>query len=136
MDSKRPRTVSPLGNLFAAVRKAHTMLSLPDDWDDAGSPSIRPETLRRAVFFLLLNSAIVLWRYAAVVPTPRITPGPDGSVDLHWRTRRRELLINVPRESQEPFSYYGDDFGSDKRKGSIPADSLAPDLFAWLTIAD
>jgi hypothetical protein len=38
-----------------------------------------------------------------------ILPGPYGSIDLHWRTPKRELLINVPDDAEGPASYYGDD---------------------------
>jgi hypothetical protein len=43
------------------------------------------------------------------VEAPKILPGPHGSIDLHWKMPKRELLINIPANPEEPGSYYGDD---------------------------
>jgi hypothetical protein len=134
--ASKPRTINQFSELIGALVKAKSMLNLPDDWDDAGSPSIRPETLKRVSVFLVLNAALIWVRFTAMIPTPRITPGPEGSIDLHWRTQRRELLISIPQDLQEPCPYYGDDYGADKRKGTIPANAIDMELFAWLTIMD
>jgi hypothetical protein len=133
---RKSRTIAPLANLIKAVNKAQSILTLPDDWDDAGSPAIRPETLRRAVLFLLLHAAVLWGRYSVIIPTPRISAGPDGSIDLHWRTRRRELLVSIPQDLKGPAPYYGDNFGTERRKGTIPANALDLELFAWLAIVD
>ena len=84
-------------------------MQLQDDWDEEGSPGYSESTWNRAVKFLLEN-AVHLWpRYRVWVEAPRILPGPYGSIDLYWRTPKRELLINIPANAEEPASYYGDD---------------------------
>jgi hypothetical protein len=133
---RKPRTIDPLANLIMVAHKAKGMLELPDNWDDAGSPAIRRDTFLRALLLLLLHAALILMRHSVVIPTPRISPGPDGSIDLHWKTRRRELLISIPQDLREPAAYYGDNFGSDKKKGAIQPNVLDLELFAWLAIVE
>lgn len=130
---RRERTVSPLSNLIQSLREAQSILKLPNNWDDAGSPAISRETFRRAAWMLLLHAIRIWFQYATSIPVPRILAGPDGSIDLHWKTRRRELLISIPSDPNEPAPYYGDNFASDKRKGEIPLDALDLELFVWLT---
>ena len=132
----KSRTVSQFTSLINALQNAKAMLELPDDWDDAGSPAIEAPTLRRAAVLLILHAAMVWAHFSVVVPTPRILPGPEGSVDLHWKTNRRELLINIPSYPQVPSPYYGDDLGSDRRKGVIEPGAVNLELFAWLTAID
>jgi hypothetical protein len=133
---RKSRNVSQFSGLLQALNSAKSMLELPDDWDDAGSPAIQEQTLRRAGVLLILHAALIWARFSVVMPTPRILPGPEGSVDLHWKTRRRELLINVPRDPQVPVPYYGDDLGSDRKKGMLHPNAINLELFAWLTAID
>lgn len=132
----KSRSVSQFSGLLKALQTAHSMLELPDDWDDAGSPAIQEQTFRRAGVLLILHAAIIWARFAVVMPTPRILPGPEGSIDLHWKTKRRELLINVPSDPQAPAPYYGDDLGADRRKGALDPNAINVELFAWLTAID
>ncbi|MFL6199729.1 MAG: hypothetical protein ACJ76J_11160 [Thermoanaerobaculia bacterium] len=134
--AQRPKRISPLAGLLQTVMKSKSILDLPPDWDDAGSPQIQRETWTRAVVFLLFHAAILWTRSEAMMPNPRILAGPDGSVDLHWKTRRRELLINVPSDPAQTLAYYGDDYESERRKGALEPGEINPDLFTWLTIID
>jgi hypothetical protein len=94
-----------LSEIADAIEKSRYILDLPDDWDDEGSPGYAPETWERAARFVL-NNAVDLWRAEQVrVPAPAIHNGPAGSIDIHWKTRGAELLINVPPE--RPATYYG-----------------------------
>jgi hypothetical protein len=68
---------------------------------------------------------------------PEIMPGPNGSMDLHWKTDARELLINVPPRSEETISYYGDDRAEDTenaiRGKNIESSPNTEWIFLWLT---
>jgi hypothetical protein len=62
----------------------------------------------------------IAWAYehGLVLDIPDIGPGPDdGSIDVHWCTKKYELLVNVKRSEQAAF--YGDDYGERKIKGSF-----------------
>jgi hypothetical protein len=111
-------------------------LELKDDWDDAGSVGYSGSTWNRAQVFLMRN-ALKLWRsHQTCFAAPKIMPGPEGSFDLHWKTKDRELLINVPAHAEDSISYYGDD----NREGTVNAvrgkdleSSKDPEwIFLWL----
>lgn len=38
---------------------------------------------------------------------PTIYNGPEGSIDILWETADHRLLINVPKDTGKPASYYG-----------------------------
>jgi hypothetical protein len=118
-------------SLHSAVDAASRILAWTDDWDGEGSPGYQAATLERART-LLIAGASHLWDVRhSTLPVPRVTPGPDGSIDLHWRVEGRELLLNIPAEEGETISFYGDDART-KVKGEIDRESDANWLFAWL----
>ena len=109
------------------------MLDLPDDWDGEGSPRYEEATWRRAVEFLLGNALRIWEEQGVVVPTPKVRKGPQGSVDLHWRTPTRELLINVPADPDAQADYYGDDGTSGHRiKGTLDLAREGHQPLLWL----
>ncbi|HEX9944467.1 MAG TPA: hypothetical protein VGG03_20850 [Thermoanaerobaculia bacterium] len=136
MPLKKRRSVVIPSDLERVIEESKSILDLPDDWDEEGSPAVTEETWNRAVGLLRTQTDLVLARFGLALPVPRILPGPDGSVDLHWKTGKRELLLNVPADPSEAVSYYGDDFGSDRRRGTINPGALDADLFLWLAVTD
>jgi hypothetical protein len=128
--------VSPLADLFEAVDASRRILDLPADWDDEGSPVFQESTWQKAADFLR-RQALALWdRRGLSLPVPQILPGPESSIDIHWQSSRRELLLNVPSDNAAPITFYGDDYAQDKKKGQIENGALDLDLFAWLTVPD
>jgi hypothetical protein len=98
-----------MSSLRLVIEASRNILELTEDWDDEKSPGYSESTWNRAVKFLSKN-ALYLWRrHKIYLEAPRILPGPDGSIDLHWRMPKRELLVNIPANAEEPASYYGDD---------------------------
>lgn len=119
----------PLQPLAEEIVHSRRILEWPDDFDDEGSPGYDEAVWLRAVEFVVAN-AVRLWEdRQMVLPVPSIAPGPYGSIDLHWRPPRRELLLNIPVEAQEPVEFFGHDgaFGH-QIKGSL---ALADDI-SWL----
>lgn len=135
-ERRRRSIVSPLAELSEAITASRRILEFPDDWDDAGSPAFKESTWRRAAGVLRQNAELLWSSHGLLLPTPQILPGPVGSIDIHWRSDRRELLINIPENSAAPATYYGDDFGNDKRRGDLSTGGINLDLFAWLIAAD
>jgi hypothetical protein len=69
------------------------------------------------------------------LPAPAILPGPNGSIDLHWKTPRFELLVNVPREEANPATFYGDDYGSLCIRGNLnTTEEFVGFLGFWLLV--
>jgi hypothetical protein len=126
----------PLTDLLREIERSQEMLSWGDDWDDEGSPHFEEATWKRATGFLERHARL-LFKRGAVLPTPRILPGPNGSIDLHWETNGRELLINVS-PGNTLAGFYGEAAGKTSIKGKVDLDSsdLGLGLFTWLTATD
>ena len=101
---------SPLDNGWHAVRgKAEALASLEADWDDAGAPPIRPDTLRAASRLLSLLEP-------GIVAPDDVYALSDGHILVEWRqgktprvqveigeTGRAELMV-VPPEGPSRFT--------------------------------
>lgn len=122
-------------SLLPAIEKSRLMLTLSEDWDDEGSPAYEEQTWQRAVDFML-GTAIEFWRESGIIPeAPRIRKGPLESIDLHWLTPKRELLINVPATANASFDFYGDDrHGGHQVKGELDPNDSNHWLMHWLTV--
>ena len=97
-----------MDTLSSAIQESRSLLDLPDDWDDEGSPGYAEATWMRAVDFLLHNAERLWQDQGVTVSAPEILPGPNGSIDLHWRVNNHELLLNIPANLDELADYYGD----------------------------
>ena len=132
-----PRKVasSPLSDLLSEIDRSREILSWEEDWDDEGSPRFQEATWEKATEFLERHARLLLKKYGLLMPTPRILPGPGGSIDLHWETERRELLINV-RPDSNLAGFYGEATGTNSLKGKADLDASDLGLFTWLTATD
>lgn len=120
--------------IAAAIEASRAMLDLPDDWDGEGSPAYDEATWQRAVHFLVRHVLSFWEEYGTVPEAPKVRKGPQGSIDLHWRTANRELLINIPVAISEPIDFYGDDReGGHQVKGTLDPAETNLWLLRWLT---
>ncbi len=120
--------------LKAEIEQARRILELEDDWDGEGSPGYSEETFNRAVAFLT-TYVEGLWESCGMpLPIPRIGPGPDGSIDLHWKQPSWELLVNIPTDPNEAASYSGEDDEGHQSRGFLGTEKFNS-RFArtWLT---
>ena len=62
---------------------------------------------------------------------PQINPGPDGSIDLFWDQPTLELLVNIPANSTQEASFYGEDRRS-HIKGSFDTSERGIGVVFWL----
>ena len=122
-----------LSRLADEVEASRALLELRDDWDGEGSPGYERATWIRATRFLCVN-ADRIWQHSGdIVPAPDISPGSRGSIDLHWRTSDRELLINFPAHEDLPVRFYGDDGAKGSSiEGEFDADDSNSWLLMWL----
>jgi len=123
----------PLHRIEMAIRGSRSILDLASDWDDAGASTCSESTWKRATTFLRDHANWAYRHQGVIIPPPAILPGPDGSIDLHWRTTTYELLVNVPGTTGRPASFYGDDYRSLSIKGTINPELPNRGLIAWLT---
>ncbi len=108
------------------------ILSLKENWDGEGAKSYKKETWERATEFIKKLS-FFLWRQSQkLIAAPNILPGPDGSIDVHWKTAKFDLLINVPEDPTEPATFSSDDYGQNMIKGSFDLKKINQALISWL----
>ncbi len=113
------------------ARASKAILGLEDNWNGEGSSACSKVTLDRAINFLKVHVNALIEESGKII-VPRILPGPEGSIDLHWRTSKLELLVNVPPDDG-PVSFYGDDFSDGNSiKGTFNLKSVSKHLVRWL----
>jgi len=114
------------------IERAESMLDLEADFDGEGSPAYTEDTFDLAAEFLRLHSRYFWEHCEKYSPVPKITPGPNGSIDLHWKLESRELLVNIPADVHEPAVYYGDNYGVEKIRGSVDPKKISYVIATWL----
>ena len=114
------------------IEQARALLILKDDWDEEGGLAYSTKALERAISFLTVHSAKGYALRLSYPPVPKIGPGPDGSVDLHWKRKTWELLVNIPANDSEMAVFYGDDYGAAKIKGSFNPKTVNLGIINWL----
>jgi len=121
-----------LSELEACVLNSRSLLELEDDWDGEGSPGYTEDHWKRVVRFLSDNANWLFFRLNERLKSPEILPGPNGSLDVHWKYSDVELLLSVPRDLSLPATFYGDNFNRDTIKGSIDFSRETSWLMLWL----
>ena len=120
-----------LTQLSVAIEASRSILSLVDE--DC-NPLASQTAWNRAVEFLNLYFGRSWDHYRAKLLVPSISPGPAGSIDLHWDHPGAEMLINIPADSEEPVTFYGDDKKGTSIRGSVPVvESYSVSVMLWLT---
>ena len=119
-------------SIAEAIASSRGILDLNDVWDEQGSPAYEEGTWQRACDFLVRQANFARETLGRDLPAPRILPGPHGSIDVHWKMPRFELLVNIPQDPSKPATFYGDDFGNSSIRGNLnPAEAIAG-LVVWL----
>lgn len=115
-----------------AIESSREILELKDDWDGEGGQGYLKETWQRAASFVR-NYARRLWsEHEVLIPAPKILPGPNGSIDVHWEEKDFELLVNISADREEKAEFYGDDYGSIYIKGKLNPSTFNRGLIEWL----
>ena len=99
-----------------AVQTAQDLLKIADE---DGIPLVSREALRHATSFLLTFARHAMEEFVFRIEPPAIRPGPDGSIDIHWKESEFELLWNIPADPTQRSSYYGDDRIGDSIEGTL-----------------
>lgn len=123
---------SELNHISQAIERSRSLLDLENDWDEAGSPPIVESTWRRATEFLARHALGVFESDKQIIDAPDMTPGPEGSIDLHWDYPAYEILVNIPADPAAMAGFYGDDRGSISIKGKLDPSHFSEGLHHWL----
>lgn len=98
-----------------AIQDSKYILDLKDDHYGDGGCRYKKETWERAVSFILNNYS--LWGYN--IHSLTIDPGPYGSIDIYWKNKLFECLVNFPECDTEPAEYYIDNYRDIYDEGKI-----------------
>jgi hypothetical protein len=115
--------------LDAELERAEEMVR---DQIEDDEPAILRPALDRASAFLRVQSRESRERFEKFPPAPYVSPGPDGSVDLHWERPGWGLLINVPAD-ESPATFYGDGGRMCRIKGSFDPRTCDLGIINWLS---
>ena len=118
--------------LKAEIEQAKRILELEDDWDGEGSLGYSEDTFNRAIEFLTTHVERLWDTHRIRLPIPRIGPGPDGSIDLHWKQPSWELLVNIPAAANERATFYGDNYEAHEIRGSLDPKNFNLGIATWL----
>ncbi|MGI9105097.1 MAG: hypothetical protein ACR2G4_02485 [Pyrinomonadaceae bacterium] len=114
------------------IESSRSILNLQNDWDEEGSSGYTVETWGRATRFIRRVALAFKNDMGKWVDAPKITPGPDGSIDVRWKAEKRSLLINFPADDTKPADFFGSDKGSDTVQGTLDLSSQNQWLLIWL----
>ena len=117
-----------------AIKDSKKLLELKFDFDGEGSPGYSIGTWKRSVGFLRKYASLYVQTIGTCLVAPKILPGPDGSIDILWKTAGCELLVNIPSDSKKPASFYGDKEDGTFIKGSLDPKTFNQGLLEWLII--
>jgi hypothetical protein len=128
-----PTDLSPISD---AIENSKVIFNRPPDPSDDLALTCSQETWQRAIR-ILTDHALSVWEKAkAVIRSPVISAGPDGSVDLYWTAAPYGLLLNVPADPTQPATYFGNDAAnpdSNRTSGKLDSTRLIdPGVLMWL----
>jgi hypothetical protein len=132
VDKVAPKSVVGTNSLDRALANGRWILALQEDWDDQGSLGYSISTWKRMETFLRNHARTLEVEYGIAFPAPQILPGPMGSIDVHWKTEKFELLLNIPSDPNAEASFYGDDRGNIHIKGTLDTSKANAGLLVWL----
>jgi hypothetical protein len=123
------RLPAALAPVQQAIEASQSILELEPGWDGDEAEGYEEATWGLAAEFLA-EHAVRLWEYSKIrIAPPHIDAAGRGSIDLHWKTSRFELLINVRRDGTA--ALYGDNYRGFVIKGPLDPQDISPGLIAW-----
>ena len=131
-ENLRPRSLD-LSKLIKEVNDSKKkILNLKEDWDGEGGKPYDFQTWKRAIDFILRTIFIGFYRFGYQIDPPEILPGPNENIDLYWKKRDFELLVNIPKENDKVGDFYGDNYDQLKIKGTFKPESQNLGIILWL----
>lgn len=124
------RLTAPVEVSIEASRK---ILQIEENWDGEGGRGYSEVTWKRAIKFVRDIATPFVVRHRKQIQPPKITAGPDGSIDVRWTSEKRTMLLNFPVDESMPPDFFGHDKGQDVIKGTLDLTSQNHWLLLWLT---
>jgi hypothetical protein len=121
-----------LHEIDAAIEASEYILDLKDDWDDEGSIGYEVATWKRTVDLLKTLSKNALSDFGVVIDAPKIYHGPNGGIDMLWKTEGYKVLAHFPKDELSPITFYGDTLNQESFEGSFTISSGGCSLMMFL----
>ncbi len=119
LNSKLIHTLpNELLSLQTAIEQSKYILDLKENWDDEGAEAYTEETWIKAISFLCEFSIDTFKIFGKTPITPKVYHGPDGSIDILWKTKDINLLLNIPKDDQ-PATFSGENSLGQEYEGSL-----------------
>lgn len=114
------------------VAESRSILGWHEVIDGRATQRIETDTFERAVRLLEELTRRAAESPSVRFPLPRISPSPDGSIDLLWEDRNFELLINVPAGSRSRATFAGEKANQIRLTGETDPEKPADILLKWI----
>ncbi len=103
----QPRDVENFEHISIAIKEAHYLRTLQDDWDGEGSPAIASSAIDSAVEFIRVLAQQFFDRLDFIIPQPEFGPSPSGGVTVEWEGQNYKLTLGFPPFMDEKGWFYG-----------------------------
>lgn len=90
------------------------------------------KTLERAQNLVELYRTRLKALYDTTLDPPKILPGPNDGIDIHWDCPKYEILINIPLDPTAKIGFYCDDKKEISLKGKLNAHGFSSMLLLWM----
>ena len=97
-----------LHRIAAHIKEAKEILSYPDNWDDEGAEATDESTFIKAADFLNSYAIFIEHNYGATLATPYMDILRDGSISIHWETKRGLMIIIFKKTSIEKAYFFAE----------------------------
>ena len=107
-----------LAYLFPTIEKSKSILLLEDDWDDEGSEGYDKVAWEAAAKFLMDYAQLLFQDFNVEIDTPKIHPGPKGSIDIIWEVKQYRLVVNINKNGEDAL-FYADNYKNQTTEGAF-----------------
>lgn len=100
--SDLPDEGSYLETLQSSLDEYRWILDQEENWDGEGVARVDEVALNRAICFIVDHAAILCETIGFRLDAPRLSVGPNGSIDAHWEYPDREMAVNFSPSHRLP----------------------------------
>lgn len=105
-------------SLQKSIEKSKYILDLQANWDGEDAEAYTQNVWIKAVSFLCEFSIDIHNTFGKTPVTPNIYHGPEGSIDILWKTDNLNLLLNIPKDDQAA-TFSGENSLGQQYEGSL-----------------
>jgi hypothetical protein len=130
--SDSPAEGSYLEALQSGLDDYRWILDEEENWDGEGVARVEAPTFDRAVRFIVDHSAALYEAIGFRLDAPRLSAGPNGSIDAHWEFPDREMAVNFSPVASAPVTYYFRNDAGARSRGSAVLEDPQPNILSLL----